>query len=83
MGRFICYDHYPNFLVSTCEYILCLKKIDGKPEENYFYQSCKEKGSGSTRQAILFPYNFFPNFLEELNVNVKCERVMSDKATIL
>ena len=50
----------------------------GSPEEDYFYQSRKERNGGSTRQAISFPYKLVPYSKE---YNVRCERVMSDKAT--
>ena len=56
------------------------KFLPGECEKNYFYQSRKENGRGSTRQAISFPYKFFPFIFEECNV--RCERVMSDKATV-
>lgn len=54
--------------------------FDEEPEESYFYQSRKEKRGGSTRQAISFPYKFFPYIFEKYNV--KSERVSSDKATV-
>ena len=56
------------------------KFFPGEHEKNYFYQSCKEKSSGSTRQAISFPYILVP--YEPEKYNVQSERVWSDRATV-